>query len=47
VKIEFLSEPPDHAAILKKDGQSYKKPDPAPTPVLQLAAILLAGSLLP
>lgn len=47
VKIEFLSEPPDHAAILKKDGQSYKKPDPAPTPVLQLAAILLAGSLTP
>jgi hypothetical protein len=47
VKIEFLSEPPDYAAILKKAGKSYKRPDPAPTPVLQLVAILLAGSLTP
>jgi lysophospholipase L1-like esterase len=47
VRIEFLSELPDHAAILKKEGMGYKPPDPAPTPVLQLAAILLAGSLTP
>ncbi|MDX6765322.1 MAG: SGNH/GDSL hydrolase family protein [Candidatus Methylacidiphilales bacterium] len=45
VKIEFLSELPDHAAILKKEGKNYKQPDLAPKPVLQLAAILLAGSL--
>ncbi len=47
VKIEFLSELPDHAAILKKEGISYKPPASPPTPVLQLAAILLAGSLTP
>jgi lysophospholipase L1-like esterase len=47
VKIEFLSEPPDYAAILQKEGKVYQPPDPAPTPVLQLAAILLAGSLRP
>jgi len=47
VKIEFLSEPPDYATILKKDGVNYKQPNPAPTPTLKLAAILLAGSLVP
>jgi lysophospholipase L1-like esterase len=45
VKIEFLADLPDHAAILKKDGVAYKPPATTPTPVLQLAAILLAGSL--
>lgn len=45
VKIEFLAEAPDYAAILKKDSLSFKKPDTAPTPLLHLAAILIAGSL--
>lgn len=45
VKIEFLAELPNHADILKKAGVAYKTPDPAPPPVLQLAAVLLAGSL--
>lgn len=45
VKIEFLSKLPDPATILKREGKNNKLPDPAPTPVLQLAAILLAGSL--
>lgn len=44
VKIEFMAELPDHAAILEKDGIAFKKPDSAPTPVFQLAALLLAGS---
>lgn len=47
VKIEFLSKRPDYAAILKKDGQNFQMPDAPPNPVLQLAAILLAGSLIP
>ncbi len=47
VKIEFLANLPDHAAILKKDGLTYKAPATAPTPVFQLAAVLLAGSLVP
>ncbi len=47
VKIEFLAELPDHAAILKKEGLAFKKPDAAPTPVFHLAAILLAGALVP
>jgi lysophospholipase L1-like esterase len=47
VKIEFLPEPPDYAAILKKDGKDYKPPDARQARVLQLAAILLAGSLAP
>ncbi len=47
VKIEFLSELPDRAAVLKKEGIAVKQPDSAPTPVLQLAAILLAGALAP
>lgn len=47
VKIEFLSKLPDHEEILKKDGMKYKQPETQPTPVLQLAAILLAGSLNP
>lgn len=47
VKIEFLADLPDYAAILKKEGLAFKKPDTAPTPVFQLAAVLLAGSLVP
>jgi lysophospholipase L1-like esterase len=47
VKIEFLADLPDHAAILKADGVAYKRPEVPPAPVLQLAAILLAGSLAP
>lgn len=47
VKIEFLPELPDHASILAKEGRKYTKPESDPTPVFQLAAILLAGSLSP
>ncbi len=47
VKIEFLAEPPDRAEIVKRSGQAYKAPEVEPTPVLQLAAVLLAGSLVP
>jgi lysophospholipase L1-like esterase len=47
VKIELLANLPDHAAVLKKDGLTYKPPSTAPTPVFQLAAVLLAGSLVP
>jgi hypothetical protein len=47
VKVEFLGKLPDHEAILKREGKKYTKPDAPPTPVVQLAAILLAGSLTP
>lgn len=47
VKVEFLGKLPDHEAILKREGKKYTKPDAQPTPVVQLAAILLAGSLTP
>lgn len=45
VKIEFLAAPPDYESILGKAGASYKRPVVAPTPVFQLAAVLLAGAL--
>ena len=45
VKIEFLAEPPDRAEIVRNAGGSYKSPPEAPTPVLQVAAILLAGAM--
>lgn len=45
VKIEFLSKLPDHEGILRREGQKYSKPASLPEPVFQLAAILLAGSL--
>lgn len=47
VKIEFLAGLPDYATILKKDGIDYKKADTDPTPVFQLTAVFLAGSLTP
>jgi hypothetical protein len=47
VKVEFLAQLPDHASILAKEGKKYTKPESDPTPVCQLAAILLAGSLSP
>lgn len=45
VKIEFLAEPPDRAQIVRNAGGSYKAPATATSTVLQIAAILLAGSL--
>lgn len=47
VKIEFLAELPDHRSIVAKSGGTYQAPATVPSPVLQLAAILLAGSLTP
>ena len=45
VKIEFLAAAPDRAALLKKAGVAYKAPAESPAPLLHLAALLLAGSL--
>jgi len=47
VKIEFLSELPDYSAILRREGITYNQPSSQPAPVLQLAAILVVGSLNP
>ena len=46
-RLEFLGKLPDHEAILKRAAKKDIKPDAPPAAVLQVAAILLAGSLTP
>ncbi len=47
VRIEFLGVLPNQEAILQKEGVTVSSAGEQPAPVLQLAAILLAGLLVP